>query len=981
MSKSPLRSASVARNGVDSSFMSAASRYAHNLKVLRRRDPSILRIFDQFSHVCVYHHNGERWEKKGYEGSMFLYERADYPPYGFYILNRQGMDDYIQRLWPEDNVGVHGNILMLRTWPDWSRNRVSDIAAIDPFDRRYKWNGENPPSADKATSQTIGLWMFTTDSREPMIKVMNRLHDYVKQNLPYPEEFRYGPDKAPPPTNGIPLRTASAASTGSGVSAASSSHTGSLSASSSQPRSQRHSPNQSYLNPLLYQTTNSPSFTLEPVDETPRRAKRRKEKRGRPIESGDITPMANPANHVSDLEKLFSKLVKPSVLQSNSSPVPTEGTLTSGPSSQPSSNKVTIESLFASARISPSNETQNAARKSRTKPSRKIEPLDEFSGSVLLGSSKAQAGRGESLPATTSTNNTGLALLNDIFASASSSSIVMPERAAYPTSEPAAVDEPEAIEIHSPRPQAPVQLASMFDAAAVPSPSPAAVSGLGLGLEHVGTGRQRRPAIADFDEPIPLLDSLSAGQAISTATAESRPDEVRRKLLDMIGLGSKVQSYSHNHLEVSGDATPRVGPVAGLPRQVSNGGSEYSGLNDDDDDDDDDDDEAILELDFSDTHALSDLRVFERREQALREQLLERRTASRNASSRNVSRSTTPAVSDPNAVIASKANNVHGSSLKGFLPFAGKWTAAQPVGVDTDKAATMTSTSLGPARSITPIQPSRETTANVPVTPPAAVAVASPPAGSPSSTRKKTRRGRGRGKEGESKENLERSLSPTQRVKTSVVPNGDQVSDPASAANVSEALANGVPANPDIDRVVQCLSSVLSLQTIKVECKEDLTAVTLRLLQTDTRFVDELWNAWNARAISMTNQSSSDDAAVNSTFNSQQEQIALNRTASPSTPPLKLARSASAVLELPTLATAATSLQTFEYSQLNTDKSSVSIPPMVMDVESVEAARERKENQNKRVDVDVNMEEQLIEAGEVAAFDKEEENDVVESML
>jgi hypothetical protein len=55
--------------------MSPSSRYNHNLKVLRRRDPSIVSIFDQFSHVCLYHYNGEKWEKKGYEGSMFLYER------------------------------------------------------------------------------------------------------------------------------------------------------------------------------------------------------------------------------------------------------------------------------------------------------------------------------------------------------------------------------------------------------------------------------------------------------------------------------------------------------------------------------------------------------------------------------------------------------------------------------------------------------------------------------------------------------------------------------------------------------------------------------------------------------------------------------------------------------------------------------------------------------------------------------------------
>jgi hypothetical protein len=56
--------------------MSPHSRYLSNMKVVRRRDPSIVSIFDQFSHVCVYHHNGDKWEKQGYEGSMFLYERC-----------------------------------------------------------------------------------------------------------------------------------------------------------------------------------------------------------------------------------------------------------------------------------------------------------------------------------------------------------------------------------------------------------------------------------------------------------------------------------------------------------------------------------------------------------------------------------------------------------------------------------------------------------------------------------------------------------------------------------------------------------------------------------------------------------------------------------------------------------------------------------------------------------------------------------------
>ena len=49
--------------------------YQSNMKVLARREPSITAIIDQFSHVCLYPYNGQKWEKHGYEGSMFLYEK------------------------------------------------------------------------------------------------------------------------------------------------------------------------------------------------------------------------------------------------------------------------------------------------------------------------------------------------------------------------------------------------------------------------------------------------------------------------------------------------------------------------------------------------------------------------------------------------------------------------------------------------------------------------------------------------------------------------------------------------------------------------------------------------------------------------------------------------------------------------------------------------------------------------------------------
>ncbi|KAJ7636996.1 hypothetical protein FB45DRAFT_789176 [Roridomyces roridus] len=185
--------------------MSPESRYQHNLKVLRRRDPSIISIFDQFTHVCVYHHNGQSWEKNGFEGSMFLYERDEYPPYGFYILNRMGMDDYIQRLYPEDMTGIHGTYLMLRSYPEFTRLRLAQISrshreAPHKFSDAYSVPDlEKLSDGDKGRAHTVGLWMFPTDAREPMINVMMRLHGYIKQNVPYPEEFRYGPNRPPPP--------------------------------------------------------------------------------------------------------------------------------------------------------------------------------------------------------------------------------------------------------------------------------------------------------------------------------------------------------------------------------------------------------------------------------------------------------------------------------------------------------------------------------------------------------------------------------------------------------------------------------------------------------------------------------------------------------------------------------------------------------------------------------------------------------------
>lgn len=107
--------------------------------------------------------------------------RDSYPPYGFYILNRVGMDDYISRLYPEDELFDQANILIIRSFPDFLARRLASIETStsgqtpDKFSNIYAI----PNILDLGTKQkgrflNIGLWMQPTDSRESMLKVMKR---------------------------------------------------------------------------------------------------------------------------------------------------------------------------------------------------------------------------------------------------------------------------------------------------------------------------------------------------------------------------------------------------------------------------------------------------------------------------------------------------------------------------------------------------------------------------------------------------------------------------------------------------------------------------------------------------------------------------------------------------------------------------------------------------------------------------------------
>ena len=92
-----------------------------------------------------------------------------------------GMEDHIQRLYPEDNIGSHGSYLIIRSYPEYTARRLATASACisgtanDSFSDVYAIpDVDKLTAAAKGESKTIGLWMFTTDSREPLFDVFSR---------------------------------------------------------------------------------------------------------------------------------------------------------------------------------------------------------------------------------------------------------------------------------------------------------------------------------------------------------------------------------------------------------------------------------------------------------------------------------------------------------------------------------------------------------------------------------------------------------------------------------------------------------------------------------------------------------------------------------------------------------------------------------------------------------------------------------------
>lgn len=91
-----------------------------------------------------------------------------------------GMDDHIQRLYPEDSIGAHGNYLIIRSYPEYTNRRLA-IVRSSSNDIPHKFsdvyaipNVEKLTPEEKGESKTVGLWMFATDSRGPLIDIFTR---------------------------------------------------------------------------------------------------------------------------------------------------------------------------------------------------------------------------------------------------------------------------------------------------------------------------------------------------------------------------------------------------------------------------------------------------------------------------------------------------------------------------------------------------------------------------------------------------------------------------------------------------------------------------------------------------------------------------------------------------------------------------------------------------------------------------------------
>ncbi|CAG8507456.1 1920_t:CDS:2 [Diversispora eburnea] len=100
--------------------MDPNARNAVNLNVLRRHDDKIVEIVDSSSYVVVYKFDNEQstWTKKGVEGTLFVFKRCAQPAYGFIVMNRLGIDNFMAPLTDSMELEFQDEYIIYRTDDD-----------------------------------------------------------------------------------------------------------------------------------------------------------------------------------------------------------------------------------------------------------------------------------------------------------------------------------------------------------------------------------------------------------------------------------------------------------------------------------------------------------------------------------------------------------------------------------------------------------------------------------------------------------------------------------------------------------------------------------------------------------------------------------------------------------------------------------------------------------------------------------------------
>ncbi|KAF9356854.1 hypothetical protein BGX26_004626 [Mortierella sp. AD094] len=100
--------------------MNKAARKAVNLSVLQRHDPHISDIIDSSSHVVVYKfdEDSQTWTKKNVEGTMFVFKRSTAPSYGFFIMNRLGLENLMADLTGDMALQLTSDYIIYRAGED-----------------------------------------------------------------------------------------------------------------------------------------------------------------------------------------------------------------------------------------------------------------------------------------------------------------------------------------------------------------------------------------------------------------------------------------------------------------------------------------------------------------------------------------------------------------------------------------------------------------------------------------------------------------------------------------------------------------------------------------------------------------------------------------------------------------------------------------------------------------------------------------------